>query len=88
MLKFFSRMWDVNDDDPNWTHSLPFEGIASTYIEILPTPLFPAIMDGSMTYITRGEGQFLNLAPSLFSFDHDYLEDKVLTTSIPITIMP
>ena len=78
MVKFFSRMWDENDEDPNWTHKLPFEGDAYTFIEILPTPLVPAMLESALSYITRGSGQFLNLEPYLFTYDPDYPEDKVL----------
>ena len=77
LLNFFSRMWDDDDEDPNWTRKLPFEGDAYTFIEILPTPLVPALVGGSLSYITRGKGQFLNLEPYLFSYDPDYPEDKV-----------
>lgn len=76
MLKFFSRMWDSSDEDPNWTRKLPFEGSAITYIEILPTPLVAMILDNSLTYITRGVDQFLNMNPGTFSFDPDYPEAR------------
>ena len=77
MLKFHSRMWDLDDEDPNWTRKLPFEGIAYTYIEIIPTPLFPSLMESTLTYVTRGHGQFINFFPGLFSYDPDYPEDGV-----------
>ena len=76
-VKFFSRMWDDDDQDPNWTHKLPFEGEAYTYIEILPTPLLPVLVKGALTYMTRGEGQFLNMEPSVLSFDPDFPDDGV-----------
>ena len=79
-LKFYSRMWDDRDEDPNWTRKLPFERDAFTYIEILPTPLIANLLEGDLNYITRGKGQFLNLEPSLWSLDPDYPELKVTAT--------
>ena len=76
-LKFHSRMWDDNDEDPNWTRKLPFERDASTYIEILPTPLIANILDGGLRYITRGKGQILNMEPEVWSVDPDFPEAMV-----------
>ena len=76
-LKFFSRMWDVNEADPVMTHILPFEKDAFTYIEILPTPLIARMVDGVMSYITRGKAQMLLLEPYLYSVDPDFPEEKV-----------
>lgn len=71
-------MWDSNDEDPNWTHRLPFEGSAYTYIEIIPTPLFPALIEGGLSYVARGSNQYLNLKPGILSYDPDFPEDKVI----------
>ena len=76
-LRFYSRMWDDNPEDPNWTHKLPFERDAFTYVEVLPTPLIARVIDGDLSYVTRGTGQLLNLEPNLYSYDPDYPEDAV-----------
>lgn len=70
-------MWDDNDEDPNWTHGLPFEGSAYTYIEIISSPLSPILIKGGLSYVTRGYGQYLKLEPSVYSYDPDNPDDKV-----------
>ena len=70
-IKFFSRMWDLDENDPSWTHKLPFERDAFTYIEIIPTPLIAAMIDGPAGLITRGWGQVVSLQPYLYSYDPD-----------------
>lgn len=83
-VTFFSRMWDEDDEDPNWTRQLPFEGEAYTYIEVLPSALIPNLLEGALTYVTRGTGQFLNMVPKEFSLDPDFPDDKVRLGNVPV----
>ena len=76
-LRFYSRMWDENPEDPNWTHKLPFERDAYSYIEIIGTPLVARLLDGDLSYVTRGTGQILNLEPKLYSYDPDFPDEEV-----------
>ena len=68
------RMWDSNPLDPVFTHKLPFERDAFTYIQILASPLVGGIIGGTANLVTRGKGQTLDLEPYLNSFDPDYPE--------------
>ena len=79
LLRFYSRVWDEDEDDPNLTHRLPFERYAFTYIRIKPTPLQAAMVDGAVSLVSRGEGQTLTLRAEKFSQDPDYPDDGVRT---------
>ena len=76
-LRFFSRMWDERIEDPMWTHKLPFERDAFTYIEIIPSDLVAQMIESTANLVTRGKGQSLALDPYLYSYDPDFPELKV-----------
>ena len=71
------RMWDSDVLDPMFTHRLPFEKNAVSYIEIKASPLVAGLISGTANLVTRGKGQTLELDPYLYSSDPDYPELKV-----------
>ena len=71
------RIWDLDIQDPAYTHILPFERTAVTYLEILPTPLIAAFLTGPMGLVTRGRDQILYLEPEKHSMDPDYPDAEV-----------
>jgi hypothetical protein len=76
-LRYIMRMWDMDPLDPMFTHKLPFEKDAFTYIDIQASPLVAGMIDGTANLVTRGKGQVLELNPYLYSSDPDYPELKV-----------
>ncbi len=49
---------------------------AYTYINVIKSPLQPILVEGSITKVSRGWEQELELLPELLSEDPDFPEDK------------